>query len=190
MKKNRKIDFEPRVRTNSRNEIKKIGQQRFDFYMAKELRKYKYFKGIKLKKRDWRKLESISLAKLPNSHIEWKASIKKKYKSYSQSKLKEFSHYLDYMIYSGTTMNELNAIIGSVIASSLVSAMFAQMVSEQIELANWKNVISMIFTSLYVSLILVGFVVFVVKYLMTDRKIANKFLIDYKMVIDSMIDEK
>lgn len=128
----KRIDFNQRVRRTRKSEVKKLGQVRFGFYVDEELLKYKFFKGIKVRKKVWRRLENINFKGMPNSQYEWEKSIKKKYKSYSVKELKEFSEYLDYAISNEKSINSMNTIIGSVIGSSFFSAALTQLFSEKI----------------------------------------------------------
>lgn len=185
------IDFKQRIRTRRKAEVKIIGQNRFGFYVDPELLKYKYFKGLKISRRKWKKMEHDNFKGMPNSQTEWEKGIRKKYKSYSIMELKEFSAYLDYSISSGITTNSMNAIVSSVIASSILSAAFSQLLSENLE---FKNQVSLVAGWLVVLIFGIGFIVWlatwIVFYLMNDREINNTFLRDYKKVIDSMLKRK
>lgn len=186
----KRIDFNQRVRRTRKSEVKKLGQVRFGFYVDEELLKYKFFKGIKVRKKVWRRLENINFKGMPNSQYEWEKSIKKKYKSYSVKELKEFSDYLDYAISNEKSINSMNTIIGSVIGSSFFSAALTQLFSENIMFdGGRKGLVELLFLLIGI-LFIISFVIWIVFYLLNDLAINNKFFTDYKKVIDTMLDQK
>lgn len=186
----KRIDFNQRVRRTRKSEVKKLGQVRFGFYVDEELLKYKFFKGIKVRKKVWRRLENINFKGMPNSQYEWEKSIKKKYKSYSVKELKEFSEYLDYAISNEKSINSMNTIIGSVIGSSFFSAALTQLFSEKIMFdGGGKGLVELLFLLIGI-LFIIFFVIWIVFYLLDDLAINNKFFTDYKKVIDTMLDKK
>ena len=104
--------------------------------------------------------------------------------------MKEFSEYLGYAISNEKSINSMNTIIGSVIASSFLSATLTQLLSKNIEFdgggESWSEVLFWIIA--IVAIIL--FVIWIVFYLLNDLAINNKFFTDYKKVIDTMIKQK
>lgn len=184
------IDFKQRIRMRRKAEAKIIGQNRFGFYVDQELLKYKYFKGSKISRREWKKMACDNFEGMPNSQMEWEKGIRKTYQSYSIMELKEFSAYLDYSISSGITTNSMNAIVSSVIASSILSAVFSQLLSANLKLENPASLVGWLVVLIFGIGFIVWFATWIVFYLMNDREINNTFLRDYKKVIDSMLKRK
>lgn len=169
-----------------------IGVNQYDFNFRHEINIYSYLYGTHTDIKIENELEEQLKFDYYN---DWKKYIQNKYDSYDSEKLMEFSRYLEHRIGRGKPERGYWNIVISAIMS-LVTMVVADKVFDMLRIETAGGVISTILCYLIVAILI--FIAFVlVAYIMIkllipllDSNTKENFFIDYREIIESMVEEK
>lgn len=178
-------------RNTNKEVIRDMGKNKFDFDIIDELIRYKYMRGVKIKRKQWRKLKENGFYNMPETYEQWERSIKEKYKAYSRKNLKEFDHYLEFLLSDSAAIGEMNSIMAASIISSVMSALFSIIVMQSME-PN-ENLIGTIITTIFASLgiaVLVSCIILAPYSIIRNNSMKNKMYKDYRKIIKLILKSK
>lgn len=158
-----------------------IGKQKYDFDIQRELICYKALCSYKLRKKNLKKLKKFENYLKINSYMEWKSYIIKKYKTYDRGKLIEFSRYLNRAIRDNEPDREYWEVMTTVCVTFFLTKYFECFFDMKLSgILLW-----------IIGLIPLGIGLLHSFFLpISDNNINLYLLVDYKEIIDEMIEKK
>lgn len=161
-----------------RKTFEELGKQKYDFDIQKELICYKTLCYYHLKKKKLKVLEDHLKF---NSYMEWRDYIIRKYDTYDREKLIEFSRYLNRAIRDDKFDREYWNLITTICTTFALTKYF--------EGAFNISPYGILF-------LLIGLIIIVIELMYCfffpsfDNNIKKDFFIDYKEIIDEMVEKK
>lgn len=159
----------------------------FDYDLEKSIYEYLCCSGIKKKK-----LQKMSENIKFESYRGWKQYIKGKFKKYPNEKLEEFSRYLNQRMRNVKPRREYWSLVLPVILSMMITEL-PKMIADiqKIDFSDAPDAVVGFVIIISLSL-LIPFVIIILKMLnnMWDDNNDENFLIDYKEIIDNMLEER
>lgn len=161
-----------------------IGKQQYDFDIELEVMIYRYLCYERIKKIEFKKMESKYKFK---SYKQWKQYIHDKYIKYSNEELEEFSRYLNLKIRRLNPQKQYRNLTFPILCTIAFSKMVDFFVKNHVEFS--KNIIAFLIFLLLTLFLGVEILIMLapsVKFIFDDD-IEENMLKDYKEIIDGMI---
>ncbi len=161
-----------------RKTFEAMGKQRYDFDIQRELVCYEALCYYRLRKKKLKKLEDCLKF---NSYMEWKNYIIKRYEAYDREKMTEFSRYLNRAIRD----NEPDWEYWNLMTTVCVTFFFTKYFDCFFDMKP-NGILFWVIGFIPLGIGLLCFFFFP----LFDNNIKKNFLIDYKEIIDEMIEKK
>ena len=129
------------------------------------------------------------------TYIEWRAYVQQKYKKYSKKELIDFAKFLEWQAeekqIDQNTVNAYMLIVFTAIITEAFKNMLLDPMFEMVGKVPWVNVeLFSILTAIILVLFVCG-IIELVGYIIKKHRISdNSFYLDYKKIIDEMIERK
>lgn len=170
-----------------RKSLSKIGENKFGFIVQEEVNIYKYLVCRKLRKRDIEKLREKGV--LFNYYSEWEGSVINAHKSDDEEKLKEFSRHLEQRIRNEQIISQYIALAIPILLTAFLTTvlgMVLELFNQDLSGEPWWVGIMVICAGLFAAMFVGYFFADFFKD-MIDYQTREKMFVDYKNVIDKMI---
>lgn len=176
-------------RKKYRRELEEIGKTKFDFIQNDEKKYYSYVSCWPMKDRVKKKLEDKYRF---DSFKRWKNYVRDKYMPYEIDMLIEFSRYLNQCIRVAESGYAYWNLFLPVMITLILTELFETLIGMKIDVTNNSMWVSFI-AYLLCQLIIISVYMKLIKHSLEpvrDNNIEKYLYIDYKEIIDEMIEEK
>lgn len=174
-------------RKNRKSFIHENGVENYDFDFNKEIRRYLFFCGEQMTRKQWKLLKSDEKF---YSYTEWKSYVKNKYSNYPVEGLREFSRYLNHRLRKTSPTREFISPCVSAICSCILTFHFTEIFNKEFDNLTMIVGIITIFVIAACFSSNISWLVVKISELFFDNSIKENFFKDYKEIIDSIIKEK
>lgn len=172
-----------RKHRKTQRELNEIGERWYDFDFRLQRNIYYYLCCVKIKKKDFRKLDLKF-----ESYQQWKQYVRDKYDKYDKDMLNQFSRYLNQRIRNIKIYGQYGNILGGIILTLGLTLIVDMFLGSYFQI-DFKR-ISVISLLILMQIVFTAVTVYYTSKPVIDNSMDENFLKDYKEIIDEIIIEK